>query len=356
METVSCTIRSEGWFRNCQVCSQFWESARNSFWGPFNTNSRGNPSLCRFRTGGGLRGTTKLNKNFVNKLAFPNWEPKSPYEEQFCGKRQACSKLCDVFRLNLFLGWGSLQFFLPLFHKVSGFFWASFLVSPEFLQDFPRPCHSISLERQKGVVLIRGLFWSISSRGFRGTSKYRNQQYSKGAVFKISSRGFSWFPVWEANHPLPSNPLALQALFSSRFAGEKKAQSDREMGFNGRLIFIHHQCWEVLPFCRFQRQWCIKIRVLRAQDFYTPLALKTAKGQHLPALVVYKNQSPIQIAERAAKECLTLGSHMTRLPVWKGHKGTLGGSVPSPEVPFLLLLLPFEDGRSKKFLHNLSLV
>ena len=57
-------------------------------------------------------------------------------------------------------------------------------------------------------------------------------------------------------------------------------------------MFIHHQCWEVLPFCRFQRQRCIKIRVLRAQDFYTPLALKTAKGQHLPALVVYKNQSP----------------------------------------------------------------
>ena len=38
---------------------------------------------------------------------------------------------------------------------------------------------------------------------------------------------------------------------------------------------------------------CIKIRVLRAQDFYTPLALKTAKGQQLPALEVYKNQSPM---------------------------------------------------------------
>ena len=60
----------------------------------------------------------------------------------------------------------------------------------------------------------------------------------------------------------------------------------------GRLIFIHLRCWEVLPFCRFQRQRCIKIRVLRAQDFYTPLALKTAKGQHLPALEVYKSQSP----------------------------------------------------------------
>ena len=63
--------------------------------------------------------------------------------------------------------------------------------------------------------------------------------------------------------------------------------------FYGTLIFIHLQCWEVLRFCRFQRQRCIKIRVLRAQDFYTPLALKTAKGQHLPALEVYKNQSPI---------------------------------------------------------------
>ena len=51
---------------------------------------------------------------------------------------------------------------------------------------------------------------------------------------------------------------------------------------SGRLIFIHLQCWEVLPFCRFQRQRCIKIRVFRAQDFYTSLALKTAKGQHLP--------------------------------------------------------------------------
>ena len=56
---------------------------------------------------------------------------------------------------------------------------------------------------------------------------------------------------------------------------------------------MHLQCWEVLPFCRFERQRCIKIRVLRAQDFYTPLALKTAKRQHLPALEVYKNQSPI---------------------------------------------------------------
>ena len=72
------------------------------------------------------------------------------------------------------------------------------------------------------------------------------------------------------------------------------------MGRSGRLIFIHLQCWEVLPFCRFQRQRCIKVRVLRAQDFYTPLALKTAKGQPLPALEVYKKQSPKK-ARKTAK-------------------------------------------------------
>ena len=54
----------------------------------------------------------------------------------------------------------------------------------------------------------------------------------------------------------------------------------------GRLIFIHHQCWEVLPFCRFQRQRCIKILCPEDPDFYTPLGLKTAKGQHLPALCI----------------------------------------------------------------------
>ena len=69
----------------------------------------------------------------------------------------------------------------------------------------------------------------------------------------------------------------------------------------GRLILIHLQCWEVLPFCSFQRQRCIKIRVLRAQDFYTPLAPTTAKGQHLPALEVYKTQSPRKINFRKQK-------------------------------------------------------
>ena len=68
----------------------------------------------------------------------------------------------------------------------------------------------------------------------------------------------------------------------------------------GRLIFIHLQCWEVLPFCCFQRQRCIKILCPKDPDFYTPLVLKMAKGQHLPALVVYKNQSP-KISNKGAE-------------------------------------------------------
>ena len=59
----------------------------------------------------------------------------------------------------------------------------------------------------------------------------------------------------------------------------------------GRLIFIHLQCWEVLPFLTSQRQWCIKILCPKGPEIYTPLALNCQKGQHLPALEVYKNQS-----------------------------------------------------------------
>ena len=49
----------------------------------------------------------------------------------------------------------------------------------------------------------------------------------------------------------------------------------------------------VVPLLPIQRQQCIKFRVLRAQDFYAPLAQNCAKRQHLPAPKMYKNQSPI---------------------------------------------------------------
>ena len=68
----------------------------------------------------------------------------------------------------------------------------------------------------------------------------------------------------------------------------------------GRLIFIHLQSWEVLPFLIIQRQRCIKILCPEDPEFYTPLVLNCQKGQHLPALEVYKNQSPksVQSQER----------------------------------------------------------
>ena len=63
----------------------------------------------------------------------------------------------------------------------------------------------------------------------------------------------------------------------------------------GRLIFIHHQCWGVLPFLTIQRQR--RIKILCPKD--VPRILCTAgaelskKRQHPPAPEVYKNQSPI---------------------------------------------------------------
>ena len=61
---------------------------------------------------------------------------------------------------------------------------------------------------------------------------------------------------------------------------------------DGRLIFIHLQCWQLLPFLTIQRQRCIKILCPKDPEFYTPLPLNCQKGRHLPALEVYKNQSP----------------------------------------------------------------
>ena len=51
----------------------------------------------------------------------------------------------------------------------------------------------------------------------------------------------------------------------------------------GRLIFIHLQCCEALPFLTFQRQQCIKILCPKGgPEFYTLLALNGHKGQNLP--------------------------------------------------------------------------
>ena len=53
------------------------------------------------------------------------------------------------------------------------------------------------------------------------------------------------------------------------------------------------------PFLTIQRQRSIKFRVLGTEDFYAPLGLKCQKGHHLPALDVYKNQSPRRLGGAA---------------------------------------------------------
>ena len=73
-----------------RACSQFLLSVRNSAWGPFNRNSRGNPSFCRLGGGGGLRGTKIVNKHFVNKLAFPTG---GSGRQKTCGKSSKNGRL-----------------------------------------------------------------------------------------------------------------------------------------------------------------------------------------------------------------------------------------------------------------------
>ena len=60
---------------------------------------------------------------------------------------------------------------------------------------------------------------------------------------------------------------------------------------DGRLIFIHLRCWEVLLFLTIQHQRCIKILFPEDPEFHTPLALNCQKERHLSALEVYKNES-----------------------------------------------------------------
>ena len=78
-------------------------------------------------------------------------------------------------------------------------------------------------------------------------------------------------------------------IFGGFWASKTGSQTGH---FGPQNIFIHLQCWEVLPFLTIQRQRCIKFRVFKEQTFYTPLALNCQKGQHLPALEVYKKSVP----------------------------------------------------------------
>ena len=76
------------------------------------------------------------------------------------------------------------------------------------------------------------------------------------------------------NHPLKFwNPPFCEPPIFGGWDKEKSKQ-------HGGLICIHLQCWEVLPFLACQCQRCIKLRVLRAQDFCIMLTLQRKQGQH----------------------------------------------------------------------------
>ena len=87
-----------------------------------------------------------------------------------------------------------------------------------------------------------------------------------------------------------------------------------------------------------QSQRCIKLGVLRAQDFhiYTSQALNWQEEQHLPALEVYKNQSPTFCQSRVyggrhSTNQMSLGCRTVCV-----HLGAPGSFTPSPGVALLV--------------------
>ena len=170
-------------------------------------------------------------------------------------------------------------------------------------------------------------FWYFGGI-FSVFSKFRESRISGRGVF---FRYFSWkFRVGPFRGSVAGRGVLNLCAFSAPWH------------FVGRLIFVHLQCWEALPFARIQRQRCIKFRVLRAQEFYTPLALNSQKGQCLPALEVYKNQSPICWSRSRAK----LYTPPSLPPPISGYKaffrgGGVGVYILRPPAPGILYAPPF---------------
>ena len=107
----------------------------------------------------------------------------------------------------------------------------------------------------------------------------------------------------EAN---PARALTMEVICLSNM-GSSSINNDinskhRLRKFLGRLILIHLRCWEMLPLLTIQRQRCIKFRILRAWDFYTPLALNSRKRQHLSAPEMYKKSVSHSFPEKVAAE------------------------------------------------------
>ena len=71
-----------------------------------------------------------------------------------------------------------------------------------------------------------------------------------------------------------------------------------------------------MPFFTIQRQRCVKIPFPKDPEFYTPLALNCQKRQHLSALEVYKNQSPIVTRELGIIQFVAFVPETGRAHAW----------------------------------------
>ena len=164
---------------------------------------------------------------------------------------------------------------------------------------FALPFNSLGM-----LLLMRLQFWSVFWGGSGGMVC--------GSAYSVILRG-SMFQCLSGKTGECSTARTRRGFFASgdRCLGNRFLSS-KGVG-NGRLIFIHIQCWEVLPFLTIQRQRCIKFRVLRAQDFDTPLALNCQKGQHLPALEVYKNQTSREELWISLYGCQTPTQHWIKI-------------------------------------------
>ena len=75
-----------------RVCSRFWLSVRNSVWGPFNTKSRGNPSLCRL--GWGVKEHQHCEQTFCEQTGVSSSCEKKKKGNEGKRRLQSASKRC----------------------------------------------------------------------------------------------------------------------------------------------------------------------------------------------------------------------------------------------------------------------
>ena len=82
----------------------------------------------------------------------------------------------------------------------------------------------------------------------------------------------------ERDTPATHSKLQKEPRWGCSYTLERNRGGVVSAPLSGVRIFIHLECWEVPAFLTIQCQRCIKLRILRAQDSYTPLALNYPKG------------------------------------------------------------------------------